>query len=124
MSPEIAKATLVDEVYIELKFLRENITLDVDEVMEGWGKAQELSPDKKNPVLVVTGKWTLLEKAARDFVMNELKTWPLVAFKVDNLGQRIMGHVVINLSGKGNRIKLFDNEVKAREWLIAKTSKN
>ncbi|MES2837763.1 MAG: hypothetical protein V4667_09595 [Bacteroidota bacterium] len=124
MTEQIATATLVNKDYIELTFLRENITLDVNEVKEGWSKAQKLSPDKKTAVLLKTGKWTLLENEARNYVMNEFKTWPCVAIVVDNLGQRLMGQVVINLTGKSNQIKLFENELKAKEWLINKISKN
>ena len=124
MTEEIAIAKLSDNDYIELTFLRENITLDVNEVMEGWEKAKKISPDKQAMVLLKTGKWTLLEKEARYCVMAELKTWPAVAVVVDNLAQRIMGQVVINMTGKGNHIKLFNNEVKATEWLKGKLSKN
>lgn len=123
MTEEIAIAKPSPDGFIELTFLRENITLDVNEVMYGWGKAQNLSPDKNTMVLLKTGKWTLLEKEAREFVMKELKTWPAVAVVVDNLGQRIMGQVVLNMVGKRNQIKLFDDDVKAKEWLIKKLSK-
>ena len=123
MVEKIATAYLSDDDFIVLTFLRENIILDVNEVMEGWGKAQKLSPDKKAMVLLKTGKWTLLEKEARDYVMNELKTWPAVAVVVENLGQRIMGQAVINLTGKGNHIKLFDNDVNAKVWLKGKLTK-
>lgn len=123
MIEEIAIAKPSPDGFIELTFLRESITLDVNEVMYGWGKAQNLSPDKNTMVLLKTRKWTLLEKEARDFVMKELKTWPAVAVVVDNLGQRIMGQVVLNMVGKRNQIKLFDDDVKAKEWLIEKLSK-
>jgi hypothetical protein len=118
MTNQDAKATLVDNSFIELIFLRENVTLDVKEVTEGWEMARELSPEKQKPVLLITGKWTLLEKEARDYVMNELKTWPAVAIMVDNLGQRIMGQAVINVIGKSSRIKLFEKEAKAKAWLL------
>jgi hypothetical protein len=124
MTEEIATAHLFENEFIELTFLRENITLDVNEVMEGWEKAKQLSPDKKAMVLLKTGQWTLLEKEARDYVITELQTWPAVAVVIDNLGQRIMGHVIINITGKGNQIKLFENEVKAKAWLKGKLSKN
>jgi hypothetical protein len=122
MTEEIAIANLSDNNYIELTFLRENITLDVNEVKHGWEKAKKISPEKKMMVLLKTGKWTLLEKEARSYVITELKTWPAVAVVVDNIAQRIMGQVVINMTGKGNQIKLFNNEVKAKEWLIGKLS--
>jgi hypothetical protein len=124
MAEEIATAHLVENEFIELTFLRESITLDVNEVIEGWEKAKQLSPDKKAMVLLKTGKWTLLEKEARDYVIHELQTWPAVAIVIDNMGQRIMGHVVINVTGKGNQIKLFENEIKAKAWLKGKLSKN
>ena len=118
MTTQIATAFLVDNKYIELTFLRENITLDKNEVKTGWEKAHKLSSDKKISVLLKTGKWTLLEKEARVYVMSELKTWSRVAIVVDNLGQRIMGQVVINLTGKRSQIKLFENETKAKKWLL------
>ncbi len=119
---KIATASLNENNFIELTFLRENVTLNIDEVIVGWEKAQKLSPDKKISVLLKTGKWTLLDSEARNYVMNELKTWPNVAIVVDNIGQRIMGQVVINLTGKSNRLKIFNNETKAKEWLIKKVS--
>jgi hypothetical protein len=124
MTEEIAIANQSDNDYIELTFLRENITLDVHEVKHGWEKAKKISPDKKAMVLLKTGKWTLLEKESRYYVITELKTWPAVAVIVDNLGQRLMGQVVINMTGKGNHIKLFNNELKAKEWLKGKLSNN
>lgn len=123
MSINIAKANLSVEGIIHLTFLREDITLDVNEVIAGWEMAHALSPDKKVPVLLMTGRWTLLEKEARDFVMQELQTWPAVAIVIDNMGQRVMGQVVINMTGKGNKIKLFDGEQKAKEWLVSKMTK-
>ncbi|MFN0031925.1 MAG: hypothetical protein ACKVOR_07185 [Flavobacteriales bacterium] len=124
MTDQIATATLVDNIFIELTFLRENITLGVNEVADGWAKAQKLSPDKKYAVLLKTGRLTLLEKEARDYVLNELKIWPFVAIVVDNLGQRIMGQVIINMTGKGSHIKIFEKEAKAKEWLLGKVYEN
>lgn len=124
MTEEIATANLSDNDYIELTFLRENITLDINEVIVGWEKAKKISPDKKAMILLKTGKWTLLEKEARNYVMNELKTWPAVAVVVDSLGQRLMGQVIINMTGNSKQIKLFDNEVNAKTWLIEKGTKN
>lgn len=119
---EIAKAILLEHHLIELVFLQENITLDLIDVTLGWEKAKQLSPDKKAMVLLKTGKWTLLEKEAREFVMNEFKTWPAVAVVVDNLGQRLMGQIIINMIRSSNHVKLFDNETKAKEWLKGKIS--
>ena len=124
MRDKIVTANLSNGNLVKLTFLRENITLDVTEVKEGWEKARKLSPEKKAMVLLKTGRWTLLEDDARRYVIRELKTWPAVAIVVDNLGQRIMGQVVINLTGKRNQIKLFECETKAAEWLKGKSSKN
>lgn len=123
MKIDVATANLSVEGIIHLTFLREDITLDVNEVIAGWEMAHALSPDKTAFVLLKTGRWTLLEKEARDFVMSELQTWPAVAIVVDNMGQRVMGQVVINMTGKGNKIKLFDAEDKAKEWLLQKLKK-
>ena len=123
MSEEKSIANISTNGIIELIFLRENVTLDINEVREGWEKAKALSPNKTAVIHLKTGKWTLLEKEARDFVKNELKTWPAVAIQVDNLGQRLMGQIVINLTGRGNHIKLFDDSEKAKEWLTGKISK-
>ena len=123
MKVEIAKARLIQGCIVELIFLSENITLDADEVKRGWKKAKEISPDKKALILLKTGKWTLLDKSAIKFVMSELKTWPAVAIQVSNLGQRFMGQVVLNVIGKGDKIKLFNDEKKAKEWLKTKFSK-
>lgn len=120
MIEETSIAKLQENGFIELVFLRENITLDVNEVKEGWGKAQLISPDRSKTVLLKTGKYTLLSKEAREYVMNELKTWPAVAVVVDNIGQRLMGQFIINLTGRKNKISLFDNEHKAKNWLLQK----
>lgn len=124
MDKEVAKAQMLSENVVELTFLQENVTLDLEEVKSGWQKANQLSPTKNSAVLLKTGKWTLLEKDARDFVMNEMKAWPAVAVQVHNLGQRIMGQVVISMIGQGDRIKLFECEEKAKEWLQTKTTNN
>lgn len=105
---------------ILLEFHRESCTLDVQEVAEGWEKALQLSPERKQNVLVVTGRWSLLDKEARSFVTTEFKKWPHVAVVIDNTGQRIMGTVVLNLIGKSGHIKLFENRDKAQEWLESK----
>ncbi len=68
-------------------------------------------------ILIKTGKWTLLDKDARNYVMNEIKQWPKVAVITSNTGQKLMGQIVINLTGYKNKIKLFESEVKAIEWL-------
>lgn len=120
MPKPVAIANFLNSEFIELVFLHENVTLSLDEVKQGWEKANALSPNKKAVVHLKTGKYTLLETDARDYVMNELKTWPAVAIQVDNLAQRLMGQVVINMTGKGDQIKLFNNEEKAKEWLKAK----
>lgn len=114
---EIAQANLLDNECIELVFLRENITLDIDEVVQGWKKAREIAPDKNKKILLKTGKWTLLENKAQAYVKNELKTWLAVAIVVDNLGQKIMGNFIINMTNKNNSIKLFNDETLAKEWL-------
>jgi len=114
---EIAQANILDNECIELVFLRENITLDIDEVKQGWQKAREIAPDKNKKILLKTGKWTLLENEAQTYVKNELKTWLAVAIVVDNLGQKIMGNFVINMAAKRNSIKLFNDETLAKEWL-------
>ena len=49
--------------------------------------------------------------------MNEIKQWPKVAVITSNTGQKLMGQIVINLTGYKNKIKLFESEVKAIEWL-------
>ncbi|MCA0428889.1 MAG: hypothetical protein LCH32_00140 [Bacteroidetes bacterium] len=114
---EIVKVSIIENKIIELNFLQENITLTVEQVKLGWDYAKEISPTKSLNVLVKTGKWTLLEKDARDYVMNEFKLWPKVAVIVSNFGQKIMGQIIINLTGNKQKIKLFDNETKAIDWL-------
>ncbi len=59
----------------------------------------------------------MLDKDARNYVMNEIKQWPKVAVITSNTGQKLMGQIVINLTGYKNKIKLFESEVKAIEWL-------
>ncbi len=59
----------------------------------------------------------MLDKDARNYVMNEIKQWPKVAVITTNTGQKLMGQIVINLTGYKNKIKLFESEVKAIEWL-------
>lgn len=121
MTEESATAILLGPDLIELSFLQENTTLTVREVRQGWEKAQALSPEKNASILLKTAKFTLLEKEARDFLMTELPAWPVVAIVVHSLSQRIMGQFVINMSGRGQRIRLFDTEFKALNWLQGRT---
>lgn len=118
----IATANLSDKGYIELIFLQEDVTLDVEEVSYGWKLATEISPEKNIPVLLMTGKWSLITKDSRDYLSEELDKWPSVAIVVNNMGQRLMGQIVISITGKSERIKIFDNEEKARAWIEAKVS--
>ncbi len=106
--------------YIELVFTKESCTLEIDEVRDGWMKAKQLSPEKKLNILLITGKWSLLDKESRAFVVSEFKTWPHVAIVVDNMGQRLMGKVILNITGRGNHTKLFEKKEVAIEWLISK----
>lgn len=114
-----SQATLFSsENYIKLQFFRENVTLEREEVAEGWQKASDLDAKKKSNILLLTGKYSLLDKEARAFVVAELSTWPYVAIVIDNTGQRIMGRVILNLTGRGGQIKLFENEMLALKWLM------
>lgn len=117
MTESASEARLLNHNLVELSFLRQNITLDVSEVREGWEKALHLSPGKRALVLLKTASHTLLEKEAREYVMKELQTWPGVAIVIDGLGQRLMGQFVINMTGNRNKIKLFECRHKALEWL-------
>ncbi|MES2800661.1 MAG: hypothetical protein V4638_11635 [Bacteroidota bacterium] len=119
MNDKTATANLVGDKYIELTFLRENITLNANEVKFGWKLAQEISPQKSMNVLLKTGDSTLLDKKAREYVLAEFKEWPRVAIVVDNTGQRLMGQVIINLTGNSAKLKLFNNINKAQEWIVS-----
>jgi hypothetical protein len=114
---EIVKVSIIENEIIEMHFLQENITLSLLQVKLGWDYATKLSPNKSSKILIKTGKWSLLEKEARDYVMNEFKQWPKIAVIVSNTGQRIMGQIIINLSANKLKIKLFENETKAIFWL-------
>lgn len=111
-------AKIIDDYYIELHFLRENVSLDLEEVKEGWDLALSLDPTYSKMVLLKCGKSSLLEKDARDFVTKQFKLWPQVAVIVDNIGQRLMGQVIINLIGNTGKVKVFDKEEKAKNWLL------
>lgn len=102
---------------LEITFLQENITLEKQAVEKIWSKAHQISPNKTLFILLKTAKYSLLDKEARNYLITEMKTWPKIAIIIDNLGQRIMGQVVIGLTGNASKIKLFEDEEKAIEWL-------
>ena len=109
----IAKAEYLSDRVIKLTFLRENCILGSEEVKKGWGIANKLDKSKNSPILLKTGKWTLLDEEARKSAFIEME----IAILVQNLGQRIMGNFALNLFGDPNKVKIFDKEEKALKWL-------
>jgi hypothetical protein len=120
MSEPIASARLIDGKYIELRFLREDVSLSKDEVTQGWMEANRLDPSKKFPVLLITAKWSLPENEAFKQILSEINSRPLVAIVVHDLSQRLVGNFTLNLTGKSKNIKLFDEDTDARKWLLKK----
>jgi len=120
MSDPIAKAEIIEDNYIELEFLRKDITLSAEEVTQGWMEANTLDPEKKFPVLLITAKWSLPENSALKHILREIESRPLVAIVVHDLSQRLVGNFTLNLSGKSKSIKLFDERSEAKKWINSK----
>lgn len=120
MSEQIAEARIIDGRYIELKFLKEDVSLNKEDVTTGWMEANALDSSKKTPVLLITAKWSLPENEAFKPILSEIKSRPLVAIVVHDLSQRLVGNFTLNLTGKSRNIKIFDNEADARQWLSKK----
>jgi len=118
MSEQIARARLIDRRYIELEFLKEDVSLSKEDVVRGWFEANSLDPDKKFPVLLLTAKWSLPENEAFKQILSEINSRPMVAVVVHNLSQRLVGNFTLNISGKSKNIKLFDEASAARDWLL------
>lgn len=114
---EVASATRIDQHIIELHFLREDVILTKEEVAFGWELARELDPQKKSGVLLKTGKWTLIDKTAREYVTSEFKEWGAVAVLVHNPGQRLMGKIIASIAGLSGKVNIFENETNALKWL-------
>ncbi len=120
MSEQIAEARIIDGRYIELKFLKEDVSLNKEDVTTGWMEANALDSSKKTPVLLITAKWSLPENEAFKPILSEIKSRPLVAIVVHDLSQRLVGNFTLNLTGKSRNIKIFENEADARKWLSKK----
>lgn len=120
MSLKTAKAHISEQGYIELEFLEEDTVLTLKDVSIGWELAKKIDSQKKHGVYLKTAKWSLLDKEARNFVITELKSWPIVAILVHNLGQKLMGNFAINLIGGSKNIRIFENETQAISWLLEK----
>lgn len=124
MSESIAEARIIENRFIELRFLKEDINLGKEEVINGWKEANALDPEKKLPVLLITANWSLPENEAFKPILSEIKSRPLVAIVVHNLSQRLIGNFTLNLIGKSGNIKIFDKEAEARIWMLKKTEIN
>ncbi|MBL7901290.1 MAG: hypothetical protein JNK73_04785 [Bacteroidia bacterium] len=120
MSEQIARARIIDQAYIELEFLIEDVALSKEDVAKGWLEANTLDPQKKFPVLLLTAKWSLPENEAFKQILAEINSRPIVAVVVHDLSQRLVGNFTLNLTGKSKNIKLFDEVEAARTWLIKK----
>jgi hypothetical protein len=117
MNIEVAAASKRPDGIIDLTFLQQNFTLVKNEVQLGWQLAIKLDETKGMPILLRTGEWSLLDNEAREYAMKEMNTWPKVAVLVNDLGQKILGSSAIKLFGHPDKMKLFDSEETALEWL-------
>ncbi len=105
---------------LELVFLQENKTLNLEEVQFGWKLAESLDMQKEACVLLRTGKWTLLDSEAAKFAFTEMKKWTAVAILVHNPAQKLFGSVGLSIVGQSHKLKLYTNETEAENWLKQK----
>ncbi len=124
MSKQIARARIIDQLYIELEFLEEDVSLCRDDVAKGWHEANSLDPDKKFPVLLLTAKWSLPENEALKQILAEINSRPFVAVVVHDLSQRLIGNFTLNLTGKSKNIKVFASAEEGSIWLSKKIAKS
>lgn len=117
MHDENVKAAWVSNQVIELTYTLEDTTLNARQVSRGWDLAHKLDPANKSVVCVRTGRWTLLDKPAREYVISQFKKWPAVAVFVHNSGQRLMGNFVVQMVGQAGHVKIFNNEEKLQAWV-------
>lgn len=117
MESAVASTSRLAEDIILITYLRENITLDVEEVAVGWDQATVLDPEKNSFVVVQTAPWSLMDKDARAYISSQMPQWPAVAVVVHNAGQKILGQVTIRVAGLAKQVKFFDDQESALSWL-------
>lgn len=117
MESAFASTSRLAEDIILITYLRENITLDVQEVAVGWDQATALDPEKNSFVVIQTAPWTLMDKDARAYISSQMPQWPAVAVVVHNAGQKILGQVTIRVAGLAKHVKFFDDQESALIWL-------
>jgi hypothetical protein len=100
-------------------FIKENVDIDVVQVKQIVHALEEEGQGKKYPLLIVVGEYTLPTAEARAYTATA-ESDPFAsaeAYVINSFSQRLVGNVYLSLNKPFRPTRLFNDEVKAVEWL-------
>jgi hypothetical protein len=104
---------------IVLVNVKANQDIDVMHVKEVVGVLEENYENKKFPLLIITGEYTLPTPEARAYIATaESDPYACAeAYVVKSLSQKLVGNVYLSFNKPARPTRIFTSEDKAIDWL-------
>ncbi len=95
----------------------DDVTVELEDIMEAFAAFEQYSPDLSHKVLVVFGKYTLMEVDARTYAEGKEMYTPAQAIVIRNLAQRMLARFYTRLRKNTHPLRFFNNVEDALDWL-------
>ncbi len=96
---------------------REDFTVELEDVQDAFRLYEEFSPDHSHKVLIIFGKFTLMELNARKYSEQKDMPTPAQAVVIHGLAQRLIARFYILVRKNTHPLKFFGNSEDALSWL-------
>lgn len=110
-----ALVELVEERFVVVTYTMDDGILELEDIIDTYGKAESLCEAKESILLVRSGKYILPSIEGKEVVILEFNKWAKVAIEVKNLGQKLMVNAIDNVAD--THVKFFENKEEAINWL-------
>lgn len=99
--------------------IKNDIIISKNDVMEIVDCIEEVSQQKKYPVLILAGDYTLPESEARPYIASaEANRYTICnAFVINGVAQKLMANVFMKIDRPATPTKFFNTENEALNWL-------
>lgn len=95
----------------------DDVMVELEDVIEAFEVFEQYSPDLSHKVLIVFGKYTLMEVDARCYAEGKDMRTPAQAIVIQNLAQRLLARFYIKLRKNTHPLRFFTNVEDALIWL-------
>lgn len=96
-----------------------NVEIDVNNVLEIVGAIKKIGEEKKYPILLIFGEYTLPTLEARNYVATaESNPYAIAeAYVIQSFTQKITGNIYLKINKPIRPTRLFNSEEDAVDWL-------